>query len=349
MGIWIMPFLASANSRVAREHPDWFVRDGAGDPVYVPGWSPPPNHNWQCLDATHPEALDYMRHVFHRFREMGVTYFKLDGVGFSGQRGYRRDPEATGSSAFRDGLKAIREAAGDCRVRGCGGNYLAGLGVYDSVRVSCDTGVNYEPRGLPNLAADGPDGPQRHPDPVLPGLENAVRATWFNWWRFDAGYRCDPDVIIARDENSNLTENEARLSTLAALVTGVAFTSDKLDVCGPDRLMLLGLAARARMAGARPAGVEPDGLLEVFTGTVGDAPAVALFNFSSAPKRYPAELWPEAAAGETLADLLDPSLAAPDADGFAVGPHGGALLVPEAVARRLRDSVRDALRTEGAA
>ena len=349
VGIWIMPFLASANSRVAREHPDWFVRDDAGDPVYVPGWSPPPNHNWQCLDATHPEALDYMREVFRRFREMGVTYFKLDGVGFSAQRGYRRDPRATGSSAFRKGLEAIREAAGDCWVLGCGGNYLPGLGVYDSIRVSCDTGVNYEPKGLPNLASSGSEGPQRHPDPVLPSLENAVRATLFNWWRFDAGYRCDPDVIIARDENCNLTENEARMSTLAGMVTGIAFTSDKLDQCGPDRLVLLGLAARARMADVRPARVERDGLLEVFTGTVGEAPAVALFNFSSAPKRYPADLFPDGPDGGGMADLLDPALAAADADGFEVGPHGGALLLPEGEARRLRDAVRESLPTEGAA
>ena len=349
VGIWIMPFLASANSRVAREHPDWFVRDDAGDPVYVPGWSPPPNHNWQCLDATHPEALDYMREIFHRFREMGVTYFKLDGVGFSAQRGHRRDPGATGSSAFRKGLEAIREAAGDCWVLGCGGNYLPGLGVYDSIRVSCDTGVNYEPKGLPNLASIGSKEPQRHPDPVLPSLENAVRATLFNWWRFDAGYRCDPDVIIARDENCNLTESEARMSTLAALLTGVTFTSDKLDQCGPDRLVLLGIAARIRMAGVRPARVERDGLLEVFTGTVGEAPAVALFNFASAPKRYPADLWRDLFGDTKVVDLLAPALSVADGEDFEVAPHGGALLLPEAVARGVRDTVEASLAGEGLA
>lgn len=349
VGIWIMPFLAAANSRVAREHPEWFVRDEAGNPVYVPGWSPPPNHNWQCLDATHPEALDYMREIFHRFREMGVTYFKLDGVGFSAQRGRRHDSEATGSSAFRKGLKAIREAAGDCWVLGCGGNYLPGLGVYDSIRVSCDTGVNYEPKGLPNLAASGTDEPQRHPDPVLPGLENAVRASLFNWWRFDAGYRCDPDVIIARDENCNLNENEARMSTLAAILTGIAFTSDKLDQCVPDRLELLGIAARVRMAGVRPARVERDGLLEVFTGTVDGKPAVALFNFASALKRYPAELWQAAFDNDRVVDLLEPTLSAVDGEDFEVAPHGAALLIAEAVARGVRDTVAASLAGEGAA
>lgn len=305
-GVWLMPFLASAQSRVAREHPEWFVKDEKGEPVHVPGWSNPPNHNWQCLDTTNPQALAYIRHVFHSFREMGVTYFKLDGVGFAGQRGYRHDPHATGSSAFRLGLQAIREAADEAWILGCGGNYLAGLGVYDSVRVSCDTAIDYEPRGLPNKPASCPPLPMRHPSPALPGLENAVRATLFNWWRFDAGYRCDPDVLIARDNWTHLTEGQARMSVLTGILTGVVFTSDKLDECSNQRLQLLALAAKLRMTEIRPYRVEADGSLEVFTGKIDDTPALAFFNFSTDPKNYSVE-WSEIFAGnnEELINAFD--------------------------------------------
>jgi|GEM_PF-657371 len=338
VGVWIMPFLAAAQSRVAREHPSWFVKGDDDQPVYVRGWSAAPNDRWQCLDVTHPEAINYIRRVFLEFRAMGVTYFKLDGVGFSGQRGRRRDAEASGSSAFRLGLRAIREAAGDCLLLGCGGNYLAGLGVYDTIRVSCDTAINYEPRGLPNDPENASQLLLRHPHPSLPSLENAVRATLYNWWRFDAGYRCDPDVIVARDNCCNLTEEEARISTLSAILTGIAFTSDKLDECATERLALLALAARVRMCAVRPLRVEEDGLLEVFGGNVRGESAVAFFNFSNQPKYYPKMLLPE--SGAAYADLLNCEVRPlHEGERLEVPAHGAALIVGETQARQIRAEI----------
>jgi hypothetical protein len=164
-------------------------------------------------------------------------------------------------------------------------------------------------------------------------LENAVRASLCNWFRYDAGYRCDPDVIIARDNHCHLTEAQARMSVLAGLLTEVAFTSDKLDACAPERLHLLALAARIRVQAVRPHRVETDGNLEVFEGRIGDEPALAFFNFSTETKAYSVD-WKRYFEGAgPVVDLFDREFEPLALEAFAAAATAGALLVPDRVAR----------------
>jgi alpha-galactosidase len=58
-GIWLAPFLLSANSHTYAEHPDWVVRDEAGQPLNaVTNW----DADNYALDTTHPEALAWLEH-----------------------------------------------------------------------------------------------------------------------------------------------------------------------------------------------------------------------------------------------------------------------------------------------
>ena len=52
---------------------------------------------------------------------------------------------------------------------------------------------------------------------------------------------------MARDENTELTIAEARISALTTIITGVAFTSDRLDRIDKERLRLLSLAAKLQI------------------------------------------------------------------------------------------------------
>ena len=60
-----------------------------------------------------------------------------------------------------------------------------------------------------------------------------------NWWMFDRWFRADPDTVMARQDNALYTLGEARISTLAAILTGVSITSDHLGTIAPERYRLL--------------------------------------------------------------------------------------------------------------
>ena len=114
--IWVAPFVAEKNSKLFKEHPDWFVKDDCGEPlqsdkVTFGGWRCAP---WYILDTTHPEALNYLKTVFSTMnKEWGVTYFKLDAIVWEALPfGHRYDSTKTGVEAFRMGMDAIIESAG---------------------------------------------------------------------------------------------------------------------------------------------------------------------------------------------------------------------------------------------
>ena len=279
-GIWTMPLLASTASRVFREHQDWFVKDTNGNPWIMPGWSPAPDHEWVCLDATRDDVIEHIKHVFSTFRKWGFRYFKMDGLGLCLPDGVRMDKNATPVSAFRRGLNAIREAVPDAILLGCGAPFMAVLGIVDSCRVSLDTSRYW----MNPFFVDIP----LNCDPATShmGIREVWHTTLGNWWKCDRWFRADPDVIMARSDNAFYTEGEARISAAGALLTGVAITSDHLGRITPDRLALLGRAASLRLRDARPHNWYHDRWPMAFTGKVNGKDAVLLINDSEVEITY---------------------------------------------------------------
>ncbi|HEV2460194.1 MAG TPA: glycoside hydrolase family 36 protein, partial [Ktedonobacterales bacterium] len=75
-GIWLAPFTVAANSRLAREHPDWLIHDDRGQTVFG-------GHNWDTdlygLDTSHPSAREWLGRLFRIIvNEWGFDYLKLD-------------------------------------------------------------------------------------------------------------------------------------------------------------------------------------------------------------------------------------------------------------------------------
>lgn len=146
--IWVAPFIASPESRLFREHPEWFVRDSAGRPlpadtVTFGGWRQGP---WYMLDGTHPEARAHLEHVFRTLRSWGVTYFKLDAnLWGTLPYGRRHDPAATSVQAYRLGMAAVRRGAGpDALLLGCNHGYWPSLGEIHASRTSYDINRSWE-------------------------------------------------------------------------------------------------------------------------------------------------------------------------------------------------------------
>ena len=122
--LWAAPFIAEEESELFRRHPDWFVRDEAGKPLSSAqysfgGWRSGP---WYMLDGSHPDACEYLCHVFRTMREeWGCAYFKLDANLWGCMPGGRRfNPGMTRTEAYRQGMDAIRRGAGpDAVILGC--------------------------------------------------------------------------------------------------------------------------------------------------------------------------------------------------------------------------------------
>jgi len=96
--------------------------------------------------------------------------------------------------------------------------------------------------------------------PGMPGLDHALQGTLSNWWMFDRWFRADPDVIIARDENTELTIGEARMSALSGILTGISITSDRLDKMSKERIEILQKAEKFRMKDIKTIGVQGQGV-----------------------------------------------------------------------------------------
>ncbi|GAB3525356.1 glycoside hydrolase family 36 protein [Arthrobacter monumenti] len=128
-GIWLAPFMAGANTDLARNHPEWLI----GETGY--NW----DQNLHGLDVTHPGVRDYLWSVFRGLREDGFDYFKLDFL-YAGAVPGQRYEDMSGVAAYRSGLELIRDAVGpESFVLGCGAPILPSVGLVDGMRVSSDT------------------------------------------------------------------------------------------------------------------------------------------------------------------------------------------------------------------
>lgn len=180
--IWVAPFVASPQSRLFQEHPDWFVQDDTGKPlrsdkVGFGGWRLGP---WYSLDGTHPEAQRWLENLFRTLRrDWGCTYFKLD-ANYWGTLpgGHRHDPKATRIEAYRRGMEAIRRGSGNAVLLGCNHPMWPSLGLIHASRSSLDIDRSWG--SFTSI-----------------GRENLLRG-WQNgrlWWN-------DPDCILLHDSQA---------------------------------------------------------------------------------------------------------------------------------------------------
>lgn len=327
-GIWTMPLLASTASRLFREKPEWFVKNKNGDPVITPGWSQPPEHQWACLDASREDVLAHLEEVFSTLYAWGYRYFKMDGLGLSYPDGIRLLPDETGISALRSAMEVIRRAVKDSVILSCGGPYLATVGLANHSRMSGDTGNFWKARGLPN--GSGPRLVQdwENLDPTIPCLYNALTQSLQHWWMYDRWFRADPDVVIVRDRKSHLTLGETRMSALSAILTGIVFTSDKLDEISEERMAILQRTARLRCLYPEPILESDAAEVSVYAGTVDGRPALAIFNWSREAQTWvPAEL----GFNGDFREMLHPQGLV--AESITIPSHDAVLLVEQPVGK----------------
>lgn len=228
-GLWLAPFTVAANSRLARDHAEWLVHDATGKPAFA-------GKNWDtslyALDTTHPGARNWLRETLTTIvRDWGFEYLKLDFLASGATRGRRHDPLASRASALRGGLRLIREIVGDeVFLLACGCPLLSAVGVVDAMRIGPDSAPYWSPRhkGVPIPVSEGHS---------LPALEGAVRNTLARAWTQPALWLNDPDCLLLRDSETELTADEARMfASAVGLTGGMTVLSDRLSRLTLERL-----------------------------------------------------------------------------------------------------------------
>jgi alpha-galactosidase len=230
-GIWAAPFSAAETSRLFAEHPEWMVsEEGRPKPCYR-GWG----RTIYALDTTHPDVKCWLDATFRTLRKAGFTYLKIDFLFAAAMAGARRK-SVTPIQAYREGLRVVRRAAGRDFVLGCGAPLLPSVGLVDGMRIGEDTAPYWKTK------PSGFQGPNAYF-----ALKNALmrqfmhRAFWLN----------DPDCLLVRDREIELTRNERELYALAAgALDNMIVDSDRLSLLGPGERELLrrSLALRGRTA-----------------------------------------------------------------------------------------------------
>jgi len=269
--IWVAPFVASPQSQLFLNHPDWFIQDADGKPlrsdkVGFGGWRLAP---WYALDGTHPEAQAFLENTFRVLRaEWGCSYFKLDANYWGAlHHGRFHDPKATRIEAYRRGMAAALRGSGDAFILGCNHPMWPSLGLVDGARSSMDIS-----RDWPSIRDIG--------------RQNLMRG-WQNgrfWWNDPDCALLSPGMVMDNSGKqtgaTGLPLNEVLFHATTVHATGgMLLTGDDLPTLTPEREAML----RKLLPPTKRAASFADEKLTVGRTPHGKGEYLYLFNWSDQP------------------------------------------------------------------
>jgi alpha-galactosidase len=210
-GLWLAPLIATASSRLVREHRDWLLRDERGRLVSA-------GFNWgeqlYALDTTNGSALEWLQALMRTVRAWGFDYLKLDflyGGALPGVRHVERPREA----AYRDAIRLMRAAMGDAYFVACAAPIVPSLGLCDALRIGPDVAAFWEQRRDERYLAN----------PSTPGTRNAIRTSVHRLWLAPV-VAPDPDVVYISSRWNTLTAAQRSMLHALARICGFVATSD---------------------------------------------------------------------------------------------------------------------------
>ena len=228
-GLWLAPFLAAPDSRLAVEHPDWLAghaASGGSSTPLCPWWNP----DWggglggvmYGLDTTNPEVLAHLERTAAALVEMGFSYLKLDFTFAPSVDGIWSDPSRTPAERVRAGYAAIRRGAGEAAfILGCGVPLSHAVGLVDANRIGQDV--------APLWALDPSDEIIRGYLEVQPATSHAYANTVTRSFMHRRLWLNDPDCLMLRTSDTALSPEAARTwASLVGLSGGMALVSDDL-------------------------------------------------------------------------------------------------------------------------
>lgn len=219
-GLWLAPLSCQYGSKVAKEHPDWLIKDEKGNPAKC-------GLNWggfYGLDINVPGAREYIRHFFDVvLNEWGYDMVKLDFLysasvvpGHGKSRG----------QLMCEAMDFIRECVGDKLILGCGVPLMPAFGKVDFCRVGADVGLSWN---RPTFS---------HREDV--STVNTLGNTIFRRHLDGRAFRNDPDVFLLRDYNiQHDFEKKTIIATVNKVFGSLLFHSDNVSKYDDKQMELL--------------------------------------------------------------------------------------------------------------
>lgn len=210
-GIWLAPFSCQKVSRIAKEHPDWLVKDEKGKSMQgVLAWG-----GAYILDIYNPEVRNYLREVFDTVLNVwGFDMVKLDFL--YSQCLLPRNGKCRGE-IMREAMEFLRELVGDKLLLGCGVPMSACLGLVDACRISCDVDLTYTGKIYNHI----------HVSNEMLSAQSAINNSIFRRHLNGRAFMNDPDVFFLRNNNLKFTkEQKLLLARINNLCGNVLFVSD---------------------------------------------------------------------------------------------------------------------------
>jgi alpha-galactosidase len=210
-GIWLAPFMVSPHSQLARNHPDWVLRNEEGNLVHAGiTWSGNP----LCLDVSHPEVLAWLDTLIRKVHGWGYGYLKLDFLYIGALIG-KRYQDIPRELAYRNAMRVIREAAGDAYILACGAPILPSIGLCDGLRIGPDVAPFWINKPL-TVWLNNPNDTS---------TQNAIRTSVHRLW-LNPLVNVDPDVMFFRSKYNALQSHENQLLQDLGIISGFKATSD---------------------------------------------------------------------------------------------------------------------------
>ena len=211
-GIWLAPFCAQITSKVAKEHPDWLIKDEKTGKKLIRhiGWG-----GAYAFDIYNEGAREYIKHFFDVIlNDWGFDMVKLD---FLFTQCITPRYGKTRGEIMCDGVDLLREACGDKLILGCGVPLGACLGIFDACRVTCDVNKVFKGNLLNVVKINN----------EVPSAQGAINNTIFRRHLDGRAFCNDPDVLFLRKENLTFNdEQKYLLGKINAICGNVLFVSD---------------------------------------------------------------------------------------------------------------------------
>ncbi len=225
-GIWIAPFSAQRSSVIAKDHPDWLIKDNAtGKPLLgCVGWG-----GAYTLDIYNGEVREYIRNFFNVIlNDWGFDMVKLDFLYSEAMQ--PRNGKSRGQ-IMCEAMDFLRECVGEEKlILGCGVPLGPSFGVVDACRISCDVDLKYLPKYYNKMGINL----------ELPSAQNAITNSVFRRHLNGRVFCNDPDVFFLREKNLTFTkEQKLLLAKINNLCGDVLFVSDNAGDYSDEDIELL--------------------------------------------------------------------------------------------------------------
>jgi alpha-galactosidase len=170
---------------------------------------------------TNPDVISHIEKTFLGLKADGFEYWKIDFLHHATFLGKRYDETIPRGQAIRKGLEAIRRAVGNDIILGCGAPLGPCIGITDAMRIGTDIATEWK--------YDWGAG-------VYECTINTIsRAVQHNKW-----WTNDPDCVLVRQEDNNLTLDEIILwLSVVAMSGGLFLLSDRMEDLSEERLDLI--------------------------------------------------------------------------------------------------------------